>query len=336
MVRIKNVRFIRDKDTENRGGESYQRRVKGYESLIKAIKEIPSHLGALLFSCRKAYIVALFFFIPFSILPINLCGQTESGARVCTIDWVRMEVSVVGEGSIIVKENGNPIEWQYDAVLKAQKDILKNYLSCMKLVLVDAYTSGWSLLERNPQKNESIYSYIQDYKPYSVRYKEDKVTVSKTIPLFGNRGLAKLLVAPGTDTGNFSTYDTYVYSTSFTGLVVDARGLDRVPALAPKIYDEDHNVVYSADLVKKESFERWGALQYTGDPHYREFEERVGAHPYRVVAIKDEKLIRTDIALSNGDAVVLLQHEETRRSLEEGRVVVIIDQEVIESCSYDE
>jgi hypothetical protein len=91
------------------------------------------------------------------------------------------------------------------------------------------------------------------------------------------------------------------------------------------MYDESHELVYSAELMDAADYARWGSVQYVRDPSGERWGLRVGPRPLRIVAAPDDKLTRTDIALYDEDARRLLQHEETRRSLRQGRVVIIID-----------
>ncbi len=124
---------------------------------------------------------------------------------------------------------------------------------------------------------------------------------------------------------------SFLISTNFTGVVIDARGLGREPAFAPRIFDEDHREVYSIALMAEESFKRWGGVQYTDDPFYTGFEERVGENPARFVALRNDNLIKTDISLSNDDVKILLQSDVTKYNLTEGRVIIIIDKVTVKS-----
>jgi hypothetical protein len=83
--------------------------------------------------------------------------------------------------------------------------------------------------------------------------------------------------------------------------------------------------VYSADFVDRESFVRWGAVQYTTDPSYRVHTDRVGDNPFKIIAINDPKRIEYDVSIFTEDAKILLQEPETRRRLQEGRVIIIVD-----------
>jgi len=242
------------------------------------------------------------------------------------IDWVNSKLNVFGNGKITPKKRGDFIEWQLGATIEAREDLIRNCVISMSELRVDAYNTAKDILRVDQDVSQNFYRYLKNVKNHRVKYRENDVIIDLEIPFFSDGGIANLFVKAGVDFGNFHKYDEYTYSTSFTGLVIDTRGQGKIPCLAPKIYDENHNTVYSIDVMEEKSFEKWGCVQYTTDPYYSiKYSERVGENPYRIAAIKNDKLIATDIAISNEDARVLLQNSETLNCLEEGKVIIIID-----------
>jgi hypothetical protein len=235
-----------------------------------------------------------------------------------------MEATVAGYGAVQPRESGNMIEWQFDATRTASQDLLLKFIHSMKQLQIDAYNSAHDILMNDYEKNMEIYTYCKEFKPSFISYGEDSVTITKVFPFYGVNGFVPKLIQAGRDTGNFKKYEEYAFTAPFTGLVIDARGLGKLPAIAPRVFDEEHNIVYSVDLIEKEDFNKWGAVQYSDDPKI-ENTKRVGINPFRIVAIPNRKLIQTDIAISTEDARILLQHEETRINLERSRVLIIID-----------
>jgi len=241
------------------------------------------------------------------------------------IDWEKGTLRVRGSSKIITRDTGNIIDWQYDAAVNAKRNLFKNFISSLNSINVDAFHTAGAILIEDRDRNKFIYRYINSQKITDISYNDNLVNVSLDLPFFGERGFARFLVTPGIDPGNFPEYKDYVYSTEFTGVVIDCRGLGRVPAIAPRVFDEEHNMVYSVDYIEEEPFKKWGAVQYTDDPYYRGFEYRIGNNPFRIVAVRNPKLISTDIAISTDDARVLLQNENTRINLQEGRVLIVIE-----------
>jgi hypothetical protein len=252
-----------------------------------------------------------------------LCVSSESSTFF--IDWGRCELSVSGSAEITPKESGNVLAWQYGAALAAQKEILRGFIRSLDRLRVGAFDTARDVLLEEPVKNENIYRFVSEYRRREVFYSDRLVKIKAVFPFFGETGFVPLFIEAGRSRGSFPGYAEFVHSISFTGLVVDARGLGRKPAIAPRIFDGEHMLIYSIDTVRTESFAKWGGVRYTKDPDYRGIEPRVGANPLRLVALKDEKLIETDIALATSDAMTLMQDVETRANLEQGKVIIIID-----------
>lgn len=270
----------------------------------------------------------LFSFLLVTLLFSGNASPAETGASYL-FNWLSGTLEITSSSYAQAADAGNAIEWQYGMHLRARNGIAQSFIASMEQLRADAYHTARSVLLADPGKNEKLYGYIMNFKRYTSVYSDNSVTLKSYIPLYGEEGFAHLIVSAGTDTGSFQSYDTYVYSVPFSGLVVDARGLARVPALAPRIFDEQQRVIYSAALVKSDFFKKWGAVLYTNDPYYRGHEKRVGKNPLKAVALPNPKLIETDICIDTGDAIRLMQHTETKKSLEEGRVIIILDSEAL-------
>ncbi len=271
----------------------------------------------------------LFVFLLLAVIRVNCAGAEEFGR--ITVNWVNQELNITGTGYIIPGERGNYIQWQHEAAQRAKADLIRNFILSMYLLRLDAYLFASDLMKLEPERNDPVYNYISNEKKLAVQYTDNTVVLRTNLPFYGMNGLASLLIDAGADTGNFPVHEGYVFSINFTGVVIDARGLGREPAFAPRIFDEDHREVYSIALMAEESFKRWGAVQYTDDPFYTGFEERVGENPARFVALRNDNLIKTDISLSNDDVNILLQNDVTKYNLTEGRVIIIIDKVIVKS-----
>jgi hypothetical protein len=265
----------------------------------------------------------LIFFVVF--LSVATGGVYAETILPYSMHWIDMELEVSGDADIVPADRGNYIEWQHEATMRAQSRLMRNFVQAMSYLRIDAYNFFRDLLMREVGKNEVLFEYAESYKRSRIRYSDNSVHITKAFPLFGEKGFAWRLITTGADTGNFPDYEEYVFSAPFTGLVIDARGIGRLPSLCPRVFDELHQTLYSIDLIEKEAFQRWGAVQFTDDPDYSRFKERVGQNPYRVVALENTKLIETDITISNEDAKILLQSDITRKNLMEGKVLIVID-----------
>ncbi len=110
----------------------------------------------------------------------------------------------------------------------------------------------------------------------------------------------------------------------YTGLIVDARGLNLTPALAPKVLDDrGQEVVYGPSFVTRDSAARSGVAGYARDLGGARGDERAGPNPLLLKGVGAAGTNRTDVVLSAEDA------GKARGAgagvLNQGKVIFVID-----------
>ncbi|MGD8291798.1 MAG: hypothetical protein PVF37_08830 [Desulfobacterales bacterium] len=111
----------------------------------------------------------------------------------------------------------------------------------------------------------------------------------------------------------------------FTGMVVDARGIQAVPAIAPVVLDENRVEVFGPAYVSREFAVQHGMVRYTTDLWKAKFHPRVSNNPLIVKAIKSPLPGRCDFVISNADAAKLRSASEHLLFMRECRVVIVLD-----------
>jgi len=111
----------------------------------------------------------------------------------------------------------------------------------------------------------------------------------------------------------------------FTGMVVDARNIQAVPVLAPKILDENLEEVFGPAFVSREFAVQHGMVRYTTDLWKAKFHPRVSHNPLIVKALKTILPGRCDFIISNADAAKLRSASEHLLFMRECRVVIVLD-----------
>ena len=135
-------------------------------------------------------------------------------------------------------------------------------------------------------------------------------------------------------------------SREFTGLVVYARGLlpvhgeDRTararPALLPDIYSHDATrVVLETDRIRPEVISTRGPVAYAKSATDPIVEERAGTRPMRTVATGVFGRYATDPIISAEDAEVFFAEPANQEIIREGRVVIILEESVLEEAELD-
>ena len=111
----------------------------------------------------------------------------------------------------------------------------------------------------------------------------------------------------------------------FTGMVVDARNIQALPVLAPKILDENLEEVFGPAFVSREYAVQHGMVRYTTDLLEAKLHPRVSVHPLIVKALKSILPGRCDFIISNADAAKLRSASEHLLFMRECRVVIVLD-----------
>jgi len=133
-------------------------------------------------------------------------------------------------------------------------------------------------------------------------------------------------VPPGVDLihvgGDYqSSYGGGVY----TGLIIDARGLNVRPAMAPKIIDEKGEEVYGSRYVEREYAVDIGMVGYEKSVDRAAHNERVADNPLIVKGVEATGQNKTDIVVSNADAVKIHNAASNMNFLEHCKVMFILD-----------
>jgi hypothetical protein len=103
-----------------------------------------------------------------------------------------------------------------------------------------------------------------------------------------------------------------------TGLVVDARGLDVKPALAPRLVDETGKAIYGIDCLSPDAKKSSGVASYVKSLEEAKKSMRVGDRP---LVLKAAKAQGTDLVLSADDVKKLAENNNSY--LAQGRVVIV-------------
>lgn len=114
-------------------------------------------------------------------------------------------------------------------------------------------------------------------------------------------------------------------SAVYTGLVVDARGIQARPAMSPKIIDENGEEVYGSMYVDREYAVQQGMAGYARDLTAAQTNSRVTNNPYTVKGLKAEGPGKSNIVVSNADATHLKSAAENLTFMKKCRVMIVLD-----------
>ncbi len=114
-----------------------------------------------------------------------------------------------------------------------------------------------------------------------------------------------------------------VNSSSYSGIVIDARGMDIVPVLLPVIYDGKGIGVYGPFIVSREAVLKNGLVAFVTDTPFSRLRERVGNTPLILTPVSTHGTVRGNVILSLADAAKA-RAVLTRKSVTDNCAVVIM------------
>jgi hypothetical protein len=270
-----------------------------------------------------------------------------------SVDWSQQKVRATGIGA--PSPTAPPGAQRAGAITAAKSDALRNLLATAKgMFLTSETTVNNSMVESDVIKTH-VEGYLRGFTVVDTRYMSDQsVEVDVEIPLSGlaeallpqSFGGGKLmsaqpvcpmcgqawpqgkpvppgvqLVNPGTGGGQTTSGSTGV----FTGLIVDVKGLGVMPAMAPKVVDENGNEVYGSKYVSREFAVKQGMMGYDKDVNAARNNPRVANNPLIIKGLKASGTNQTDIVVSNADAQRIHAAAQTQNFLDKCRAMVILD-----------
>lgn len=111
----------------------------------------------------------------------------------------------------------------------------------------------------------------------------------------------------------------------FTGLVVDARGLEARPALLPVVADPSGLTAYGSFQVAREDAARKGVVIYTRNPEGNLLRSRAGKSPLTVRALAVSGANKADLVISYEDAILVRTLFKKQDVKNHCRAVIILD-----------
>lgn len=234
------------------------------------------------------------------------------------IDWTAKTVTARGSGAPSKKAK-SPAAARLGAERAAKLDAYRNILEALKGVQVDATHSAEDVMS-NGQIKAKVQGVLRGAKVIDTVYYSDlSVDVVLRMPLDG--AITQALAPSGVGSKKVPAKGVAKYS----GLVINARGLGVIPAIAPHVFDEKGQSVYGPEFVSEDAMGQKGVVEYAKSLDEAKKNARVTDKPLVVRAIGTGKNGKSDIVLSNADADKLRDPESNGAYLVGGQVVVVID-----------
>ena len=244
-------------------------------------------------------------------------APAASAAPNATVDWEKRVITATGEGAPDLGAP-NPAAARIGAERAAKLDAFRNLLETLKGVKVSEGRTAGALMASDATLAATVEGVLRQFTVLSPHYFSDGgVQLTVQMPLDGKlssllvpacKDPAEAVAAKGQDIGS--------------GLIVVAKGLKVVPALAPRIVDSSGKVVYGPGFVQTAALRQNGIAGYLRDAAAAEQSARVGVRPLTVQAIAARG---ADVVISDADARKLTDGRANLGFLAEGKVIIVID-----------
>jgi hypothetical protein len=246
------------------------------------------------------------------------------------VNWTDGYVEAVGIGAPPQRYIGTP-QARPNALRAGQIDAYRNMLEVINGVRVNSTTTIRDFTVESDIINTQVQGIVKGAKTMKQEYLSDgTVEVTVRMPLSGNfasviipRILEKRQVMPAPQLTPQSPAP--VTSEVFTGLVVDARGIQARPAMSPRIIDEKGQEVYGSMNVDREYAVQQGMSGYARDLTAAQSNPRVTNSPVSVKGIRTEGAGRSDIVIANAEAERIRAAGGQEGFLKKCRVMIVLD-----------
>ena len=255
------------------------------------------------------------------------------------INWTQGLFVAKGTGSPPANSGGASSNDHDIALNDSRNQALKHMLSIMLATRIRSHISVRDVAEKNEMIMAQIESLAKGVKPVKREYLSDgTVKISMQMEMFG--GFSQLILPEeikqietiktvSREKASSSDMETEPSPDSkaavFTGLVVDARGTEFSPVLAPVIMDENGKEVYGGAFVSREFAVQKGMCKYVRDIKTARMDKRVAQNPLTVKGLRVDSRVRSNIVISNADASKIRSASEHLSFLKQCRVVIVMD-----------
>lgn len=237
------------------------------------------------------------------------------------INWSTKTVTATGSGAANLKD-GSVAKARLMAERAAKLDALRNIVETIQGIQVTGTRNAADVMSNGEVKSK-IQGMAQGFKVVDTKYYSDgSVDVIVSMPIdenLTNALVEKPKAAPGAKARKVNTEGPE----SYTGLVVNARGLGITPSMAPRILDESGKEVYGAEIVSDKGLQQGGIASYAKTDE--KAAERSGGKALIVKALRVADKSKTDVVISNADADKLRDPNTNLSFLADGKVVILVD-----------
>ena len=248
------------------------------------------------------------------------------------IDYANRVIVSRGTASVTAKETSQEDLQLVEKNLKLSKGEARarareNLLDLVKLVNFDGRTVG-EMMVSDPLTESRVETLVGSaFQQGEIEYLERKeVAIALAIKM---SGLAEILVDAGGYMNENLAQSTFLMTRNATpksertsGIVIDARSIYHVPAMVPKIFNENDKLVYGPRHYTRSRSVNRGPMGYAHTMDDGNVRRRVGNNPIVVEAVTSDDTV--NLTVSNLDAERIRDAEKKFGVLTNCKVLVLL------------
>ena len=277
---------------------------------------------------NNTFIIILAIFILMPIFRLYADYITYKGKG--SINWTKGYILSKGKSSIYIKENGEPVDYynmnpttlnraRMNAYKKAREGAILEMIDSLQSIRIDNDNSIRDLVLTDTFTQKKLSALA--FNSISVKeYPGDFFTSFCEVKLKTGDIIASLPF--DFPSYNYPTIENTPISTYYSGIIIDARGLDIKPMLFPSIYNTSGREIYGRLYINSQYACRYGMVTYCYSEGDALKNKNAGKHPFYTTAIYKKKGCPV---LSNKDARKILSHNGTINNLKKCRVIFILN-----------
>lgn len=260
-----------------------------------------------------------------------------------SINWTAGYIEAVGIGAPADKSVGK-INERPKALRAAKVDAYRNLLEITKGVRVDSATTVKDFTVESDVISTQVEGLVKGAVVVDQQYMSDgTVEVKVRMPLYGNFSqiIMPLAIAERKEITSQEPLPAPALApaapapapavtapaapVAYTGMVVDARGIQARPAMSPRVFDEAGKEVYGSGNVDREYAVQQGMSGYARDLTAAQSNQRVTANPVTIKALKTSGPGKSDLIISNADAQQVRASAENASFMKQCKVMIVLD-----------
>ena len=248
------------------------------------------------------------------------------------IDYSNRVIVSRGTASIVSKEKSRDGFKLIEKNLKISKGKAKaqardHMLGLVKIVNFDGRTVG-EIMNEDPLTQSRIESLVSSaYQQGEIEYLErQEVAIALAVKM---SGLAEILVDAGGHLNENISQSTFLMTRNSTpkserisGIIIDARNIYHIPAMVPKIFNEEDKLVYGPRHYTRSRSINRGPMGYAHNMDDGNVRRRVGKNPIIIEAVSSED--NTNLTISNSDSDMIRDAEKRFGLLTNCKVLVLL------------